>query len=468
MCGIFGAIGPVGSGPPLAEHDAARLRDTMADRGPDGAGLHVRGHVVLAHRRLSIRDLDAPNQPWLSDDRSIAVVYNGEIYNDAELRSELTRFGCHFKTRCDTEVIPAAYRIWGSDFIKRLRGDFAIGLYDFHKNRLLLARDRCGTKPLFYAWIGRSLVFASSIRAIRRHPEFKAEPDWAALSHYLTTLRLTLDRQTVFRGISTLQPAERLLYENGRVLIDRYWTPPAEDECDDFEAAADAFEDRLREAIKIRLTGDVPSGLFLSGGVDSNAIACVVRDETGHGLAAGCGEGHDAAAPTISGDASHAAQAARYTGCDLTTTRLGAAEYLETWLGLLDDYETPVSTPTDAILFHLSETMKRSVGFVLGGEGADELLCGYAVAHHSGHDFDRSQRLQNGNWSPASHVRRLFGNSLRRCYGRESFPSPIDHYFALNSLISTEAKPHLLQNAIWEAADQDESMRSYYRMRLEE
>lgn len=465
MCGIFGTIGPVGPGAPLAAVQAERLRDLMTDRGPDGAGLLLRGNVVLAHRRLAIRDPAGGHQPWVSDDGSVAVVYNGEIYNDAELRDALSRQGFRFRTRCDTELIPAAYEAWGVDCVDRLRGDFAFGLYDFRRQRLLLARDRCGVKPLFFAWFDAFFVFASTVKAIRRHPACRAKPNWRVLSHYLTTLRLTLGRETVFDGISTLRPGERLVLERGRVTVDRYWEPPAEQPHDDFAAAADAFESRLREATRIRLAGDVPAGLFLSGGVDSNALACVVRDETGAGLPAGCGVGQQPATAPPS-DAAYAATAARHAGCELETTVVGPHEYREIWLGLLDDYDTPVSTPTDVILFRLSEAMRRSAGFVLGGEGADELLCGYAVPHFSGHDFDRSRRLDRGQWSPPPHVRRLFRASLRRGYDREAFGSPAEHYFALNSLIPSAAKAGLLRPTVWETAGRDEPMMTCYDAQL--
>ncbi|HEX6985634.1 MAG TPA: asparagine synthase (glutamine-hydrolyzing) [Planctomycetaceae bacterium] len=466
MCGIFGAVGPPGAGPPLSEREAIRLRDTMAARGPDGAGLFVRGPVVLAHRRLAIRDPAAGQQPWVSDDGSSAVVFNGELYNDGELRSELSRYGFRFRTRCDTELIPAAYAVWGNACVERFRGDFAFGLYDFARDRLLLARDRCGVKPLFFAPLGDTLVFASAVKAIRRHPAFVATPNWAVLSHYLTTLRLTLGRETAFEGLYSLQPAERLVAENGSITIDRYWEPPPPESQDDFAAATDALETRLREAVRVRLAGDVPAGLFLSGGVDSNTLACLVRDETGSGLPAGCGTGQgETAAP---GDAEFAAVAARHSGCDLETVRLDAASYRETWHELLDDYDTPVSTPTDAILFRLSEAMRRRAGFVLGGEGADELLCGYAVPHFSGHDYDRALRLDGGRWSPAPHVARLFRDSLRRAYGRERFASPEEHYFALNSLIPSAAKPHLLRPDVWERTGRDEPMLGWYRDRLTE
>jgi len=469
MCGIFGTVGPVGPGAPLSEAEGARLRDLMADRGPDGAGLLVRGNVLLAHRRLAIRDPAAGHQPWLNGDESVAVVYNGEIYNDTELRESLSGLGFRFRTRCDTELIPAAYEAWGTACVERLRGDFAFGLYDFRRQRLMLARDRCGVKPLFFAWFDAFFVFASAIKSLRRHPAYKAKPNWRVLSHYLTTLRLTLGRETAFDGIFTLQPGERLVAERGRVAIDRYWEPPREEACGDFRAAADAFESRLREATKMRLAGDVPAGLFLSGGVDSNTLACVVRDETGVGLPAGCGVGVEAAGrPARDGDAAYAATAARHAGCELETAAVGPEEYRETWLGLLGDYDTPVSTPTDVILFRLSEAMRRRAGFVLGGEGADETLCGYAVPHYSGHDLDRSARLARGEWTPAGHVGRLFRNSLRRGYGREAFASPAEHYFALNSLIPTSAKAGLLEPSVWETAGRDEPMTAWYDARLSE
>lgn len=461
MCGIFGTIGPVGPGAPITAAEATRLRDLMADRGPDGAGLLARGNVVLAHRRLAIRDPAAGHQPWETGDGSVAVVCNGEIYNDVELRAVLERKGFRFRTRCDTELIPAAYEAWGPACVERFRGDFAFGLYDFRRQRLLLARDRTGTKPLFFAWLDAFFTFASTVKAIRRHAAFRAKPNWRALSHYLTTLRLTLGRETVFDGIFTLQPGERLLLERGRMTIDRYWEPPDEEPHDDFATAAEAFEARLREATRLRLAGDVPAGLFLSGGVDSNTLACVVRDETGDGLPAGCGVG-DEDAPSAAGDATYAATAARHAGCELETVSVGAGEYRDTWLGLVGDYDTPVSTPTDVILFRLSEAMRRRAGFVLGGEGADELLCGYAVPHRAGHDFDRAAGLARGTWSPPGNVGRLFRSSLRRSYGREAFGSASEHYFALNSLISIPTKEGLFRPTVWEAAGRDEQMTRWY------
>ena len=465
MCGIFGAIGPVGAGMPVSESEATRMRDAMSSRGPDGSGLYIHGHVVLAHRRLAIRDINAPAQPWLSEDGQIAVVFNGEIYNDCELRTELSQQGFRFRTRCDTELIPAAYRCWGDAFVDRLRGDFAIGLYDFSANRLSLIRDRCGAKPLFFGWVGDVFLFASSIRALRGHPGLTAKPNWSVLSHYLTTLRLTLGRETVYEGIEALGPGERLELRSGNVSIHSYWEPPFEADHNDFESAADAFESRLRESVRLRMAGDVGAGLFLSGGVDSSTLACMVKDEVGKRLPVGCGVGGEQNSSELSDDA-FATVAARHFGHELTTVRVDSRHYRETWLGLLQDYATPISTPTDAILFQLSADLATSAGFVLGGEGADELLCGYAVPHFSGHDYDRSERLAAGGWSPSPHVNRLFRESLHRGYGRERFATAGEHYFALNSLIPSAAKSALLRPAVWNAAQHDARMNAWYNERL--
>lgn len=177
------------------------MRDTMAQRGPDAATCYQQKNVAFAHRRLAIRDRTGGAQPWLSPDEQCVLVYNGEIYNDAELRSELSGLGYRFRSRSDTEVVMAAYLQWGRECVSRLRGMFAIGLHDFRDDSLLLARDRMGIKPLFLTEVDGRLIFASSIAAILGHPQISKAPHLPVISHYLTTFRLTLGRETVYRGI---------------------------------------------------------------------------------------------------------------------------------------------------------------------------------------------------------------------------------------------------------------------------
>ena len=455
MCGILGVIAKPGEVIDLEGSSLLRMRDTMAARGPDDAGLFTRRNVALAHRRLAIRDPAAGHQPWVSEDRQCVLVYNGELYNDVTLRKELQAKGHVFQTRCDTEVLMAAYREWGADCVHRLRGMFAFGLYDFRDDSLLLVRDRFGIKPLFFAEVERSLVFASSIPAILEHPQFKKRPDWRAVSHYLTTFRLTLGRHTVYDGIQQLLPGEMLRLRDGHYEIERYWDYP-ETECETLgrQTALVQLREQLADAVRQRLVADVPVGMFLSGGVDSNVIASLVRQQSSQPMLARCGGGTE----DTGGDFVHARQCAEFGRFDFDEVRVTSADYREAWSELLDAYRTPVSTPTDAVIYRMSQAMKPHVGVVLGGEGADELLCGYSVQHWSGQDFDRL-RIDG---EPALR------QSLLRLYGRDRFESRTDYYFALNSLIPSNAKPLLFRDDIWQVAGSDEEMHATYAAQLDD
>ena len=455
MCGILGIVAEPGGTVDLEGSAVLRMRDCMSDRGPDDAGDYFRRNVAFAHRRLAIRDLTAGRQPWASDDRQTVLVYNGELYNDAALRRELAANGHRFTTRCDTEVLMAAYRQWGADCVHRLRGMFAFGVYDFRDDSLLLVRDRFGIKPLFFAEVDGCLVFASSIPAILAHPTFHKRPHWPAISHYLTTFRLTLGWQTVYEGIQQLLPGERLRFQNGTASIERYWDYPAA-ECESLgrHTAATQLRDQLTDAVGRRLVGDVPVGMFLSGGVDSNVIACLIRKATMQPMLARCGGGDEDTA----GDFAHARRCAEFGRFDFGEVRVRPGEYRDVWNELLSRYQTPLSTPTDVIIHRLSQEMKRHVGVVLGGEGADELLCGYSVQHWAGNDFDRL--LAGGS-------DRLLRTSLRRQFGRDQFATRTDFYFALNSLIPTAAKSSLFREDIWDAAGRDKEMFATYSRQLD-
>jgi len=463
MCGILGVVADSGRTVSLPDSVIEAMRDRMAARGPDDAGLLRRRRAVFAHRRLAIRDLSAGRQPWLSDDGNCVLTYNGELYNDAELRRELEPRGHAFRTRCDTEVLMAAYRQWGADCVGRLRGMFAFGIYDLRDDSLLLVRDRFGIKPLFLAEIDGSLVFASSIPTILAHPRCSKRPHLPAVSHYLTTFRLTLGRSTVFDGVQQLLPAERLLWKDGRIRVDRYWDYPAEtDDSVEYVAAVSQLREQLTDSVRRRLVADVPVGLFLSGGVDSNTIAALIRETNSQPMTARCGGGDD-----DSEDFAHARRCAELGGFDYGEVCVGPANYAECWDRLLAEYRTPVSTPTDVILFRLAEEMKRSVGVALGGEGADELLCGYAVPHWSGNDFDRLHGSASGKSPTDSDAVERLRQSLREHHGRDDFLSRSDHYFTLNSLIPSHAKAALFQPWVWQSAGRDEPLHAAYSRQLD-
>lgn len=471
MCGILGIAARHGERVSVDERRLIAMRDAMQARGPDDAGLLVRENVAFAHRRLSIRDLSAGAQPWLSDDGRLALVYNGELYNDGELRRELERRGCRFRTSCDTETVLAAYSMWGADCVERFRGMFAFGVYDFHRRVLFLARDRFGVKPLFVTEAAGEFLFASSIAALLRHPAVSAEPNLPAISHYLSTFRLTLNRETVYRGIWQLRPAERLTLHNGRWTTDIYWKPPAEAITGGpgFQEAVDELQHRLADAVRVRLVSDVPLGLFVSGGVDSAAIARCARDAVSGDIPAACARTFSTDKQTD--DWRHALRCAEHCDLQLQAVDVGADEYLAAWDELVTEYRTPVSTPSDVLLYRLAQSMKRRAGVVLGGEGADELLCGYETVVWSGREFDLLQELScasaSGDAAAGDSLERLQA-SLRRTYGRDAFASRADHYLTANCLIPTDIKPMFFLPSAWAELDGDRRMIEEYTRLLEQ
>src|SRR5579863_1040793 len=275
MCGIAGMIGR--SGEAVRPDQVRRMTDTIVHRGPDGEGIHTRGNVGLGMRRLSIIDLVGGNQPIYNEDCSVAVVFNGEIYNYLELRAELESRGHLFRTHSDTEVIVHLYEEMGADCVTKLRGMFAIALYDERRQSLLLARDRLGKKPLHYAMHEGRLLFASEIKAILAVVPELAEINLEGLLQYFYWGYIP-DPLTAFRKIQKLPPGYLLEYAYGKIAIRQYWDLPAygshapgsEEEC------LEELERRLAEAVRIRLVSDVPLGVLLSGGVDSSIVVALM------------------------------------------------------------------------------------------------------------------------------------------------------------------------------------------------
>lgn len=283
MCGICGIL----TRAPRHKIDEALLRrmcGTMRHRGPDDEGICLDawsgGQIGLGSRRLSIIDLEGGRQPMSNEDGALRVVCNGEIYNFHDLREHLLRRGHTLRTRCDTEVILHLYEDKGIDCIEDLRGMFAFALWDAAKERLLLARDRLGKKPLLYRLDGERLVFASCIRAILQAPNIPREVEAEALHHYLT-YQYVPHPLTMFRGILKLPPAHRLLFERGEARVERYWRPEFSEAADMSEAeCVEGVRGLLEEAVRLRMVSDVPLGAFLSGGIDSSIVVGLMSRQT--------------------------------------------------------------------------------------------------------------------------------------------------------------------------------------------
>ena len=316
---------------------------------------------------------------------------------------------------------------------------FAFGVVDLHSGKTWLVRDRFGIKPLFYACIAGDFVFASSIAAIRKHPDFSSQPNMVAISHYMQTLRITLGAETVFKGVYTMMPAEIIEYHDHRKQHRCYWDLPTSPHTTPigFDEAAHGMKETLNESIRLHLKSDVEVGMMMSGGVDSNTLASFAKQHIARPIVGVCGGGVDEAnASPASSDFSFASDCASCLGIDYSEVRVTGGDYLDAWQTLVGQLETPLATPTDAIIYRISQRLKRSCGVALGGEGADEAFCGYAVQHWSGNDFERSQNIRLLN----SFQSKQFRIGLRKQYGQEQFDSIAQHYMCANTLIPWPAQ----------------------------
>ena len=274
MCGFVG-IFDLKSRDPVDRALLDKMNSAQVHRGPDGEGLHLEPGLGLGHRRLSILDLEAGAQPFFSEDRSVVVVYNGEIYNFRRIAQELGKRGYHFKTRCDTEVIVYAWQEWGVECLHRFRGMFAFALWDRNQEVLFIARDRMGIKPVYYTVAAGKLLVASELNPLRLSPDVSRTVDGSAVEDFFA-FGYVPDPKTIFAGVHKLAPGHYICVRRGGddpVQV-KYWDVPFGEASfgGTVDAAADELWDRISEAVELRLISDVPLGAFLSGGIDSSAV----------------------------------------------------------------------------------------------------------------------------------------------------------------------------------------------------
>jgi asparagine synthase (glutamine-hydrolysing) len=349
------------------------MNDRLAHRGPDDEGFFVEGPAALAMRRLEIIDLATGHQPMSGEDRRVWTVFNGEIYNYRELTAELTARGHIFRTRSDTEAIVHGYEERGLSSLGDLEGMFAVALWDAPARTLVLARDRLGIKPLYYAVLSDQIVFASELKALVEHPAIDRTLDLTALSRYLAHEYVPAP-SSIFRSIRKLPAGHWLTYTDGRVKVEPYWTLVFRP--DPAIGAADAVEELrgvLDLAVRQHLVSDVPLGVFLSGGIDSSAVAAFAARHVGSRL-----KTFSIGFEQASFDESvHARRVARALGTDHHEEILdasGARDLVERLPDLLDE---PLGDASLIPTFLLSRFTRRSVTVALSGDGGDELFAGY-------------------------------------------------------------------------------------------
>src|SRR6476659_6059417 len=278
MCGIAGHVASADAGrSPREAHALVRaMADALHHRGPDASGVHGSGLATLGHTRLSIIDLSTDaNQPMLSADGQVVLVFNGEIYNYRELAAELRNAGVALRTRSDTEVLLELYRLHGVSFVSKMRGMFAFAIWDAPRRRLVLGRDRLGKKPLFFHIGKRGLSFASELQALLADDDIERRADARAMHAYLALGYVPSDFAAI-AGVRKLGPGCIAVFEDGRLAERRYWNLRFETRRRSAEDLVEELRERLFEAVKLRLVSDVPLGAFLSGGIDSSAVVAVM------------------------------------------------------------------------------------------------------------------------------------------------------------------------------------------------
>ncbi|MCA9291442.1 MAG: asparagine synthase (glutamine-hydrolyzing) [Phycisphaerales bacterium] len=402
MCGILGVIATRGRTPSIDEATFVRLRDRMTQRGPDDAGLWRDGQAWIGHRRLSVLDPARGHQPMVFEggrpEDTIVLTYNGELYNHPDLRRELESRGHRFRTTCDAETVLHAIAEWGPDAYRRFRGMFALAAYEPGRQRITLARDPLGIKPLHYAMIGiggaHELAFASEVLPLVDHPHLAVQPDWMTVSAYLTTIRTTLGSRSLFQGVSVLQPGEVLVYaldtDMPTVVDSRELTiEPSDDGAGTFEASVDRARTVVEDSVRAHLLSDVPVCALLSGGLDSSIIASIACEARGDLLTFCAGAESDA----TDDDLSIAPQVAAALGTEHHNVRLDADAFHQMWPAMIRQLGVPLSTPNEVAIYAVSAVLSTLAKVVLSGEGADELFAGYgtamdAAAAYVRHPFD--------------------------------------------------------------------------------
>ncbi len=453
MCGICGVAG----GDPAGGRELVqRMCAAMVHRGPDDEGATHLDGVTLGIRRLSIIDLEGGHQPMHNEDSTVWVVQNGEIYNHLELRKLLIGAGHSFNTQSDTEVLVHGYEQWGGEMVERLNGMFAFALLDRRNRTVLLARDRMGIKPLHYATDGVRLVFASELKALLRDPALRKGVDPAALDDYLAH-EFVPSPGSIVRGVSKLQPGHTLTWSvaDSTHKVRRYWSPQLnldgrnpsiaiEEECENLRSV-------LRESVRKEMISDVPLGVFLSGGIDSSAVAAMMTQLGGAVKSFSVGF-----VDRSFDESGHARVVARHLGTEHHELTLEPGMLLDLVPRMPDLLDEPLGDASIIPTYLLSEFTRRHVKVALGGDGGDELFAGYPTlqAHRlAGYYLKAPRLLREGLVEPV--VRRLpvsrrnlsFDFRAKRFVSGASYPTAERHQRWMGSFDRDERTALLARDA---------------------
>lgn len=370
MCGICGIVSH-NEAHPVDEGMLIKMNDTIVHRGPDDAGHFHDGRAGIAMRRLSIIDLSTGHQPMTNEDKTVWIVFNGEIYNYQEIRQDLVQKGHTFVTKSDTEAIVHAYEEYGADCVHRLNGMFAFAIWDSVKERFFLARDRVGIKPMYYHFSKRNLIFGSELKAVLAHPDTPREINFSALDQFLT-LEYIPSPNTIFKDIHKLPPGHWMMLENGRLTIKQYWNVEPMDVPNSDQACVEKLTELIRDAVKIRMIADVPLGAFLSGGIDSSTIVSFMSELSSQPVKTfSIGFGN-----RTYNELPFARQVAQKYGTDHYEEFL-EADIADMAMRLVSHFDEPFGDFSIFPTYLVSEVARRFVTVTLSGDGGDEIFGGY-------------------------------------------------------------------------------------------
>ena len=443
MCGFIGIATAREAQPSVDEHTFLAMRDAMSHRGPDDAGAFQDEHVWLGHRRLTVIDTSEQGHqpmhtpPGAGGASRFTIVYNGELYNDSEIREELKARGVRLSSTCDTETFLHAFATWGVEALWRVRGMFSVAIYDRDLRTLTLARDPLGIKPLYYAFTGTELVFASEAHAVASHPGVGKRPNWRMVSAYLTTIRTVLGEHTLYEGVRYLRAGQLMQCDLSGSrpvarVVDWWQSVRAQHEGQrSFDEAADDVQTTLTDSVRRHLRSDVPLCALLSGGLDSTITTSIAHDRLDalRTYAAGHDTGPEA-------DLAHARRVAEEFGTRHEEAIIDEGGFREAWQRMIVAQGLPLSTPNEVAINAVAARLREDGCVVtLSGEGADELFGGYE--------------------KPLAAASRYIAGELQA-----SGPGAFE--LASNAWVPVEAKPQLLRPDVWASVGHDEWLTSWY------
>ena len=363
MCGITGFVSKEKNKKSIIK----KMNQRISHRGPDSEGFYIDDDVALAHRRLSIIDLEGGLQPLYNEDKSVAVIFNGEIYNYVELKAELKKLKHRFATSSDTEVLVHGYEEWGSKLPSKLRGMFAFAIYDINKKTLFLARDNFGIKPLYYGMFNDTFIFGSEIKSFLEHPDFKKELNEELIGPYLS-FSFTPTNETFFKGVYRLEPGCSLTYKNNKIDIKRFFKLTFKEKDQSYDKAVEEIAKTMQDSVNHHMLSDVEVGSFLSSGIDSSYLVSLAKPDKTYTV------GYDIERYN---EIDYAKDLAKKLNIKNTSKKITKEEYMKIIPKIMYHMDEPTSDPAAVALYFVAKLASKDVKVVLSGEGADEFFGGY-------------------------------------------------------------------------------------------